>query len=82
MKHSKRLLTVLAIMWLVLLPIATFIDASLYKAPEYREFVSYGIPNNVFYAFLLQNIHELIVFSLGMILAYVLYRKDIYRWFQ
>ena len=81
MKHSKRLITVLVVFWLVILPVATVVDSMLFKSEATRNFVAYGISDNVFYAFLLQNVHETFIFSLGMLFAYVLYRKDIYRWF-
>ena len=70
------------IMWVLVLPIATVIDAYMFESPATRQFVSYGIPDNVFYAFLLQNVHETFIFSLGMLLGYLLYRKDIYKWFK
>ena len=78
MKHSYKLIKILLFFWIVMLPVATVIDSMMFESPAYRNFVSYGIPTNVFYAFLFQNIHELFIFTMGMLLSYLLYRKDVY----
>ena len=47
-KHSKRMIKILAVFWVILLPIATIIDSLMYSDPMTRKLVSYAIPANIF----------------------------------